>query len=129
MQKHHILGDNYSNTVGKGIELFIDEKKIHHLGPNFFTFINRDVNTSPDIILTNIKIYHNHILETEPITASDHIPIVLTITAQAIKSLKPTIYNINKADWEKKLEDTIQDNIHAIIQIIKKHNREPVNEI
>lgn len=65
--------------------ILLDNNKLKYLGPQFPTYISTNSNTTPDIILGNSKIYHNYKIEQGPITASDHIPIIFTITTQAVK--------------------------------------------
>lgn len=112
--KHHSLGDNYNNTVGKGLKRMLDFNKLIHLGPQFTTYTSQTSNTTPDIVLSNNKTYHNHTVEAGPPTTSDHIPIILTITASAIKSEIQPHYNLKKANWEN-FQNTIANNINQVI--------------
>ena len=112
--KHQIFGDNYCNTVGRGLKMLIDNNKLKHLGPDFPTLITQNTNTTPDIILSNTKTYHNHIIEAGPVTISDHLPLILTITAKAIKIPSTPKFNYSKANWEK-FKDSVQNNIHEAI--------------
>ena len=122
--KHHILGDNYNNTVGKALKIMIDNNKLKHIGPDFPTYISHNSHTSPDIILTNNCAYHNHIIEAGPITSSDHIPVILTITAHAHKIPTPPTLNYRKANW-KKFGELIQNNI----QLAKPKNESNTREL
>lgn len=99
-KKHSILGNNFKNTVGRSLKRMINSGKLKHQEPAFATYITNTAQSTPDIILTNNKIYHNHIIETGTITPSDSIPIILTITATAIEAQVSTKYNLRKADWE-----------------------------
>ena len=98
--KHHILGHNSNNTVGTGIKNMIDINRLTHLGPNFSTYFSANYHSTPDIILANRHIYHNHYIERGPATASDHLPIIFTISASATKKLGPLKYNLKAANWE-----------------------------
>ena len=83
--KHHTLGDNNINTVGIVIKNMMDINTLNHIGPNFSTFITTNSQTTPDIILSNKHTYQNYYAERGPVTASDHLPIILTIAASFIK--------------------------------------------
>lgn len=98
--KHQFLGNRNRNAVGLGLYRFFNDNKLSHLGPNFPTFLNNDNGTTPDIILSNHKAYHNMKIQPGPLTSSDHIPIIVHITANAIK--EPTIsrFVYKNADWE-----------------------------
>lgn len=65
--------------MGKGLKLLI-ENKLHFLGPNFPTYFSHNAFTKPDN-----KTFHNKAINPRPATASDHLPIIISITAQAIK--------------------------------------------
>ena len=111
--KHTCLGDKYNNTVGKNIKRLMDENKLNHIGPNFPTYFAHNAATSPDIILANNQIYHNHIIEAGPITSSDHIPMILTITAKAITTPSLVSYNMGKANWDS-IKEEINNKLHEI---------------
>lgn len=63
--------------------------------------MERESATTPDLILSNNKIYHNIQIDQGPITTSDHIPIIVTISTKAITVPPVSKYNLNKANWEK----------------------------
>lgn len=52
------------------------------------------------MILSNNKIYHNINIEQGPVTQSDHLPIICTITTEAITSIAPPRYKYSHANWE-----------------------------
>lgn len=93
---------------------YIDNGRLKHLGPDFAAYIINNVHTTPDIVLSNNKIYHNHITETGAITPSDHIPIIFTISATAVETEAPTRSNQRKADWEKLKKNNIRNNINKV---------------
>ena len=69
--------------------------------------------TTPDIILSNGKAYHNtHISQGTP-TSSDHIPIVFTISTAPIIIPAPQRLNINKTNREK-YQETIESELPEI---------------
>lgn len=82
--KHTHLGDQRSNTVGKGTATFIQEGKGMHLGPNVPTFFTQITSTTPDIILSNNKAAYNIITKPGPLTTADHVPILITLTTEAV---------------------------------------------
>lgn len=53
----------------------------------------------PDLVLGNSKILHNTSITPGPITTSDHIPIIMTITAKAITKPIPATLNTKQANW------------------------------
>ena len=84
-----------------------------HLGPNFPTYITSGTHTKPDIILCNKHIYHNHYSELGPVTASDHLPIIFTITASAIKIPVPERFNTKATDWDI-FQNEIRNNLQTL---------------
>ena len=111
--KHRLLGNNTNNTVGKGIARFIQNNKAIHLGPNFPTFFSHNATSSPDIVLSNNKAVHNVTIDPGPITTSDHIPIIVTLTTQALIIPTTPIINLGKANWNIIRED-IRHNMNLI---------------
>ena len=113
--RHTILNNNNCNNVGKALKKLIDNGKINFQGPNFNTFFSSNHTSSPDIILTNNKTYHNMEIKPGPTTSSDHIPIIITISTQAIKIpvIPRPIYS--KANWETFANETkeIHNNINT----------------
>lgn len=98
--KHSFLIDRTNNDVGKGLNRFYENKILLHLGPKFPTFFNHTSGTTPDLILSNNKIYHNTKIEPGPLTSSDHLPILFTITARAITETTPRIIVYSKTNWD-----------------------------
>ena len=56
---HQTIDKKRSNNVGKALMMMIDNNKLKHIGPDFPTFYSYNTSTTPDIILTNNKTYHN----------------------------------------------------------------------
>ena len=89
-----------NNIIGKNIITLINMNKCKYIGPHFPTLIRHNSATAPDIALTNTKAFHNLHLEPGPITTSDHIPIIATISTSPIQiKIKPR-KQYHKADWE-----------------------------
>ena len=99
--QHTLFGNRRNNQVGKNLDRFLRQGKLSYLGPNFPTFFCPRGSTTPDIILGNSKIFHNIESSPGPVTLSDHLPVLLTLTTKAI--LKPSlpILQFNKANWEQ----------------------------
>ncbi|KAF2344824.1 hypothetical protein FHG87_024419, partial [Trinorchestia longiramus] len=53
----------------------------------------------PDIVLTNTQTFHNMRLDQGPLTPSDHIPIIATITANPIQIPIRPRPSFHHADW------------------------------
>ena len=88
------------NPVGRAIANLINSDKCRHLGPTFPTYISHNSTTSPDIVLSNNKTFHNIGLRPGPMTSSDHIPIIATITCKPIAiPIKPRL-QFSKANWD-----------------------------
>lgn len=98
--KHHALGDNHNNTVGRNLMTYINAGTALHTGPNFPTFIRHNCATSPDIIITNNRAHHHTFSQPGPLTPSDHIPIILTISTSPIRIPTARRPNYRQADWE-----------------------------
>ena len=97
---HPTIDKKRSNTVGKMLAMMLDNNKLKHIGPDFPTFLSHNASTTPDIILSNNKTYHNIQIQPGPITPSDHIPILIKITSHPIKIDTPPTYITNKTNWE-----------------------------
>lgn len=55
---------------------------------------------TPDIVLSNNKLNHNIHLCSGPLTSSDHLPIIITISTSPIQINIPPKYNYSNANWE-----------------------------
>ena len=101
MNAHHPnLDKKTGNNVGKAIMMLINNNKIRHLGPDFPTFLAHNSTSTPDLILSNNKTYHNFIAQPGPTTPSDHIPILIKITSQPIRTPSPPIQVFSKTNWD-----------------------------
>lgn len=108
---HPTLGYQHSNTKGRQINRLIQNGAIQHIGPDFPTFYTHGRGTTPDIILSNHRVYHNIHTEQGPLSTSDHIPIILTISASPILVPSPPKPNYSKADWVK-FQNLVESNLH-----------------
>lgn len=83
--RHTILGhQNNPNNTGEVLATFMRRGTIQHLGPDFKTFITARATGTPDVILTNQNMVHNMCIKQGPLTTSDHIPIIVTLSASPI---------------------------------------------
>ena len=98
---HPILGYNHTNVKGRQVNSLIQNGLIQHIGPDFPTYYTCRRGTTPDIILTNHRTYHNHNITPGPLTTSDHIPIILTISTTPILIPTTPRPNFRRADWKK----------------------------
>ena len=96
---HTCLGYRTVNTQGKEIHRLIQTGIIQHIGPNFPTYFSARAKTTPDIILTNYRTHHNTLIEQGPLTTSDHLPIIVTISSTPIYTPAPPRPNYRQANW------------------------------
>ena len=82
---HRTFGYNTNNLRGQLIVTLIDTDKCRHIGPFFDTRVTANTRRKPDIALTNNRAYLNTHLRPGPMTPSDHIPIVMTISTNPIQ--------------------------------------------
>lgn len=103
--KHPAFGYRRSNVAGRQLHNLILQHTLQHRGPHFPTYLAANTSTAPDIFLTNLKTYHNTHIEAGPLTTSDHLPIILTISASPIQVPAPPRPNYKQADWVKFKEE------------------------
>ena len=99
--RHWALGHRNNNQVGDFVARMIQNGESFHLGPEFPTLIRANTATTPDIVLGNADATLNLHLRAGPISTSDHLPIVATISTNPLL-IDTAIYrdNVNRADWE-----------------------------
>lgn len=108
---HPTLGYRHSNTAGRQLYNMILNRTIQHIGPHFPTYSSANSNTTPDIILSNYRTYHNTHAIPGPLTTSDHIPIIFTISSTPIQTPGIARPNYSQANWEDFKQD-IEENIN-----------------
>ena len=91
---HPFLGSNTKNQTGDRLVMLTKSGKLVHLQTPFYTY--RTGRTSPDIILTNSRTYHNQTIVRYPRFGSDHYGIQLSLT------LNPIIVPIQPRPWVAK---------------------------
>ena len=97
--QHPNFGYNHSNTPGRQLTRMINNRIIQHIGPFFPTYYTRNRGTNPDIMLTNYKTHHNTHITQGPLTPSDHLPIILTISSAPIIIPATARPNFKSAQW------------------------------
>ena len=98
--RHTGLGHTSTNQVGRDLMLYIRTGKALHLGPHFPTFIGSRSRTTPDIVLSNNKAFLNYYLQEGPLTSSDHLLVICTISTSPIQHEITPRLNTRAADWE-----------------------------
>ena len=97
--RHRLFNTSTETKVGKMLATLIDRNLLQHLGPNFPTVIRTNTSTHPDIALGNSQIFHNILLAPGPATSSDHIPVIITISANPIQIPIRPRKHFAKANW------------------------------
>lgn len=119
-----MLGTNHTNQVGKHLNRFINNGTINHLGPDFPTYMSRNTRTTPDLVLCNNKATYNVLLKPGPLTLSDHIPIIMSLTTKAIMKQIPRRLNFKNTNWE-----ILKEEIETKINNININNNLSIQEI
>lgn len=131
--RHPILGHNNSNRVGDVIYQMIGEAKYCHLGPDFRTYITNRAATTPDLVLNNNKQTHNIHIKPGKITTSDHLPIIINLSADPIQIPTAPSLDLKNADWDKFKQELSRAEYNSLdgqpIQSINIQMNEWFNEI
>lgn len=106
---HPLLGYRTTNTKGRQIEYLIQNRTIRHIGPQFPTYIARNITSTPDIILSNNQTYHNMHITQGPLTTSDHIPIIFELSVNPILIPSPLRPKFKQANWDS-FKEEIKEN-------------------
>ncbi len=116
---HRSFGNASNNTVGISIVNLINQGQLLHIGPHFPTFIHPNFTSAPDKIFCNKYHYLNTYIEPGNVTASDHLPIILTLSTTPIFIKREEKYAITRADWtafqaalDANINTDIPDNIN-----------------
>ena len=104
LNAHHQSFPHNSGENAKGrvlVNVWINRGRFHRIGPDFHTVHQTgSQGTTPDIVLLNKHVYHNHFITPLRSNPSDHLPIKLTISTKPIvKNIK--CENIDAADWKQ----------------------------
>ena len=123
--RHRLFGHNDNNRTGKQLASIIQNRHLTRQGPDFPTYTNDRGTGRPDIVLTTSNFPFNLHLKPGPMTPSDHIPIIATVSAEPIHiAINPRRQNHN-ANWNK-FKILLQNqeiilNPHATTQDIDKY--------
>lgn len=98
--RHTYFGHSNCSQVGKNVHRLIELDYCKHEGPDFPTLLRHNSATSPDIVLTNMKTFHNLQLRPGPMTTSDHIPIIANISIEPFKIPIVPRKSMRHADWD-----------------------------
>lgn len=97
--RHRIFGHNNNNNAGDILYNEISSGGAIHLGPDFQTFLTPRAGGTPDTVIANNNQIHNIYISPGPITTSDHLPIIMKISASPIQIPTEPTYKLNKANW------------------------------
>ena len=97
---HPAINSAQTNTAGRNLTSLIDRNIAKHLGPSFPTRVTGRSSTTPDILISNNRGYHNIHLKAGPHSTSDHTPIVATISANPIMIPINPRKQYHKANWD-----------------------------
>ena len=114
--KHRTLGQSTNNFMGTELVSLIHQDMITHLAPEFGTFISARGKGRPDIIIGNKNAHLNYAIQEGPLTTSDHIPIVFTLSTSPIMIPQIERYNQKRANWElfkDEITEEMNDDIHT----------------
>ena len=99
--RHPSLGHGYSNNRGNNLNHLITTRKCFHIGPYFPTILSHNYTSAPDIVLKNNNAHHNINIQPGPLTPSDHIPLLITISTNPIQIPITPRPHYHKADWDR----------------------------
>ena len=119
--QHQMLTYTYVNTKGRIIKNYVDNNKLKHFGPDFPTLVRR--NGRPDIVLGNRWAHLNMAISPGSLTSSDHLPVHVKLSTNAIIKDIKKVYNFKKANWDK-YKNTIENQTE-----IKNMNNKTKEEI
>lgn len=111
--RHQLLGlANNPNPAGELVAHHLQHGNVTHNGPDFQTFITTRSAGTPDIVLTNDRWIHNLNIQPGPITTSDHLPIIITVSAAPIQVPITPVFNKKQANWDNFKSDLINFQPH-----------------
>ena len=101
--KNTHYGHTTTNEMGILLERFNQLHNLHFLGPRFNTFFSHNAKGKPDLIFGNTALLQlaYDITEGPRTPASDHIPVITTISTSPLAIPTKPRYNYNRANWEE----------------------------
>ena len=116
--RHWALGHSHrdNNQLGNFVARILQNGEAFHLAPELLTHIRVTSATTPDIVMGNADATLNLHLRTGPLSTSDHLPIVVTISTNPLL-IDTAIYrdNINRADRDG-MQKQLQS-LHTKVQV------------
>ena len=105
----------YGDSKGKQLASLVSTKKLTFLGPYFYTYKMPGQFGTPDLIFCNnqFRMFHYQIIEGNNVT-SDHIPVILKISAKPFKKIisnKRNIKTLNIQNFKQSLESDLFENL------------------
>ena len=99
---HTQLYHNNTNNHGRKLMALFNRKNLHYIGPDFYTFVTARGKGRPDLVFANRAAlpYHTHCTP-GPQVGSDHIPLVMTISANPIQNPEQLHYCYAQANWDE----------------------------
>lgn len=98
--RHRNYGHGNNNQAGDQIWELTSRGNVIHQGPNFKTFITPRACGTPDVVLTNNRIIHNMHITPGQLTTSDHLPIIITLSASPIQIPITPRLDLKHANWD-----------------------------
>ena len=96
---HAVFGYRHENPSGVGLSRLIDQGRLDYIGPNFPTYVDYHGSHRPDGVFTNARQHHCHRVTPGPVTTSDHLPMVIDVSCDAITIPAPSRYVYKRANW------------------------------
>ena len=93
---HHTTNNNH----GHQLLAIAQQKNLHYIGPDFYTYNSGGNRGRPDLVFANraALVYHTHCTP-GPNIGSDHIPLILKISTTPILNKEKPVFSFKKADW------------------------------
>ena len=97
--KHRRLQHRDSNTRGRFLMQAVGDDRIRYLGPHFHNFFAGGHWGTQDAILSNKFLYLHHLITQGLPTTSDHVPVVMTVSARPTTISIRERFSSAQADW------------------------------
>lgn len=99
--QHPTFHHNTTNQHGRQLHQIYTQKHLFFLGPDFPTCFTHTGSGRPDLIFTNRHGSNlQHFISPGPITGSDHIPLILTVSTNPILIPSTPQFSYHRANWD-----------------------------
>ena len=98
--RHRFIGHSTNNAAGTIMNNLITRNLAYHIGPDFNTWVGQNGISKPDIILKNRSAFLNFAIREGNLTTSDHIPIMFTLSTNAIVIGNSRRNMYKQTNWE-----------------------------